>query len=307
MEKNDLKSLVTQMYENLLENIDNQDGANKTQVVNFLKDAVDIVSNIPDHKIDSIEHAKEAFNNAYKDIANKSISSYEHTNKTFETLTKMHKETLSCCSGTTIDIPSITDKFNDIQSHMLDEVKKANQIITQLSTQVENLERDSNLDSLTKVFNRRALSTYLTSVSAQKDLKHELHLLILDVDDFKKINDTYGHIAGDKILIFIANILKRTLRDGDKIFRYGGEEFVIILNRIDAEHCKKITNRIINIVNDNKLIYKGENLSVTVSVGATKYVNSDSPDTLIGRADKGLYKAKISGKNKLVVEIPSGC
>ena len=306
MEKDDLKSLVTQMYENLLDNINHQDEASKEQVVSFLRDAVDVVSSISDDKIDSIEHAKSAFNNAYKEIANKSISSYQHTNERFERLTQMHEETLSSCSDQMIDIPAITDKFNDIQTHMMDEVKKANSIISKLTTQVESLEKDSNLDSLTKVFNRRALSRHLEYICTQQNSKHELHLLILDIDDFKIINDTYGHIAGDKILIFIANILKKTLRDGDKIFRYGGEEFILILNRIDSAYCMKIASRILKLISKNKLIYKGQGLNVTVSIGTTALTNDDSPDDLVARADKALYQAKKDGKNRICTEMKNG-
>ena len=306
MEKDDLKSLVTQMYENLLENIESQDSASKEQVVEYLRDAVEVVSGLNDEQIDSIEHAKEAFNNAYKEIAHKGISSYKHTNERFEELTQMHESTLNACSDEMIDIPAITDKFNEIQSHMTDEVKKANNIIAKLSSQVETLERDSNLDSLTKVFNRRALSTYLSNICTKKGFPYELHLIMLDIDDFKVINDTYGHVAGDKILIFIANILKKTLRDGDKIFRYGGEEFVLILNRIDAIHCHKILNRILELVNKNNLLYKGTSIKVTISIGATVFVEEDSPDSLLSRADKALYRAKEEGKNTIRTELVNG-
>ena len=302
MKKDDLKSLVTQMYQDLLENIDSQDEVSKEQVINYLKDSIDVISSIADEKIDSMEHAKSVFINAYKEIANKSITSYKHTNQNIEKISQIHQTAIDSCSQKTIDIPSITSKFDDIQSHMLNEVKKANDIITKLSSQVERLEKDSNLDSLTKVFNRRALTTYLNHICSQRELKHELHLVILDIDDFKLINDTYGHIAGDKILIFLANILKKTLRDGDKIFRYGGEEFILILNRIDIKHCKKITQRLLKLISSNKLIYKGENLSITVSMGSTMYVDSDTPNVIIARADKALYKAKASGKNKICSE-----
>ena len=306
MRKDDLKSLITQMYDNLIKNIDNQNDVTKEQVVNYLKDAVDTISSISDEKINTIEHHSSVFENAYKEIANHGISSYQKTNKQFEKLTQLHEETLNSFTDTTIDITSITEKFNDIQTHMTDEVQKANDIIIQLSKQVETLEKDSNLDPLTKVFNRRALSTHLNNICSKKDLKYELHLLILDIDDFKVINDTYGHIAGDKILIFISNILKKTLRDGDKIFRYGGEEFVIILNRIDTIHCKKIATRLLNLISSNHLIYKGRTINVTVSIGGAKYTNNDSPDSFIARADKSLYKAKKDGKNKMYSEVIDG-
>jgi diguanylate cyclase (GGDEF)-like protein len=137
---------------------------------------------------------------------------------------------------------------------------------------------------------------------SNSDLPYDFHLLILDIDDFKSVNDKHGHLAGDKVLIFIANILKKTLRDGDKVFRYGGEEFVIILNRIDDEHCHKVTKRLLELIRSNKLIYKGEGLRVTMSVGATKYSAGDTPDSIIARADKALYKAKARGKNQMVSE-----
>ncbi len=306
MQKDDLKSLVTQMYDNLIDNIDSQDDATKEQVVSYLRDAVDVVSSLSDERISSMGEKKSIFNNAYKEIANKSISSYEYTNQRFEQLSQLHEETLTSYIDATIDIPVMTEKLNEIQSQMIDEVKKANDIINQLLSQVKRLERASNFDSLTKVFNRRALSHHLEHICSQQEMKHELHLLMLDVDDFKQINDTYGHVAGDKILIFLANILKKTLRDGDKIFRYGGEEFVVVLNRIDTNYCKKITLRLIELVSSNQLIYKGEGISVTISIGATRYVTGDTPDSFIARADKGLYKAKENGKNRMYSEVIDG-
>jgi diguanylate cyclase (GGDEF)-like protein len=306
MQKKDLKSLVTQMYENLLENIDSQDEANKEQVINYLENAIDTIKKINDDAIDSIEHAKLAFTNTYKEIAKKSISSYQETNGKFEKLGKLHQTALEEAKDHLIDLPAITNKFNEIQTHITQEVKKANETITQLNQQIKELEEDSNLDALTKVFNRRALDRYLASVMKKGHLQHDLYLLILDIDDFKSINDTYGHVAGDKILIFIANLLRNTLRDGDKIFRYGGEEFVIILNRITENKCEEIAQRILHIISTNTLLYKGDSVNVTVSIGATKYVNGDDPDTLIARADKALYSSKGKGKNQLNMELKNG-
>ena len=306
MEKDDLKSLVNKMYNNLIDNIDSQTSANKEQVINYLRDAIDAISHIPNSEINSIEHARSVFDNAYKEIANKSISSYKHTNKKFQQLSQAQEETINGFLNPTIDIPSITEKFNNIQVHMIEEVEKANNIITQLSSQVETLERDSNLDSLTNVFNRRALSIYLENICSKQNIKYELHLLILDLDDFKQVNDNHGHIAGDKILIFLANILKRTLRDGDKIFRYGGEEFILVLNRIDSIHCKKMATRILNQISNNNLIYKGESLNVTASIGTTTLNIGDTPDSLIARADSALYKAKAGGKNRVCTEATNG-
>ncbi len=97
----------------------------------------------------------------------------------------------------------------------------------------------------------------------------------------------------------MSNILRKTLREGDKVFRYGGEEFIIVLNRIDDQHCKLITNRLLELIRNNKLIYKGKSLSITMSAGITNYTCGDNPDDLIARADKALYQAKTNGKNQM--------
>jgi diguanylate cyclase (GGDEF)-like protein len=129
---------------------------------------------------------------------------------------------------------------------------------------------------------------------------------MLDIDDFKKINDTYGHIVGDKVLIFIANLLRKTLRDGDKVFRYGGEEFVVILNRVTKEKCEEIAKRLLHVISTNKLLYKGDSVKVTISIGATNYIDGDTPDKLLARADKALYNSKKRGKNQLNMELTNG-
>ena len=306
MKKDDLKSLVTQMHEDLLDNIDSQKEPNKEQVITYLQDAVKTIQNIKDDDIDSVEHAKLAFSNTYKEIAKETLSSYKETNDKFKELTQAQEKVIQTNEKEFIDMSSIKTKIEEIQNHMSQEIKRANQVISDLTTQVKELESSSNLDALTKIFNRRALDTYLNNVCDKKELKHELHLLLLDIDDFKQINDKYGHIAGDKILIFVANMLRKALRDGDKVFRYGGEEFLIVLNRIDVNTCQEIAGRILKLVSSNQLFYKGETINVTISIGSTLFYPEDTPETLINRADKALYKSKNSGKNQINMELRNG-
>lgn len=306
MQKNELISLANEMCKELITIIETQEKASKEQLANYLYESAGLIMNIDDKDIGSRDFAETLFHNAYKELTKKSLTSYANTNDEIEKLNEMHKKILLKCNEVQLDLPEITDKFDKIQTQMTSEIKKANEIINFLHEQVKTLEKNSNLDSLTKIYNRRALSTYLKEICEKELLPHDLHALILDIDDFKKINDSHGHLAGDKVLIFIANILRKTLRDGDKVFRYGGEEFVIILNRLDDMQCKNITNRLINLIRNNKLIYKGVGLSVTMSIGATKFVQGDTPDSLIARADKALYKAKEKGKNQMYTEEISG-
>jgi len=304
MAKTEFKSLIDEMCKNIHSFVKDNDNISKEHIVNYLQNSANLISNITNEEIDSYQDKKNNFIEDYKEIAKQTLLSYKNTNEKFTELTNLHEEVIMECSKEAehIDLPSLTNKFSDIQTSMVDEVNRANSIITQLSAQVKELETKSNLDSLTKVFNRGALNTYLKNLCSKENINYDVHLLILDIDDFKLINDEYGHVAGDKILIFISNILKKTLRDGDKVFRYGGEEFVIILNRIDDTQCKVITNRILKLISGNKLIYKGQNIGVTISMGTTKYAKTDTPDNFINRADKALYKAKHNGKNQVVGE-----
>ncbi|MDY0116625.1 MAG: GGDEF domain-containing protein [Sulfurimonadaceae bacterium] len=302
MDKHTLKSLITEMYENLILKIDEQDKPTKEQVIEFLYSTASALSSMSNSNIEKLSAKKFVFADLYKSIANESLLSYENTNLEFNKISQMHQETLEEYQLNHIDLPKITEKFNEIQKHMIEEVHKANETILTLTKQVRILEEKTNIDPLTKVFNRRALSHFLETICSNEHTHFDMHLLILDLDDFKNVNDTYGHVAGDKILIFLANMLKKTLREGDKIFRYGGEEFVIILNRIDDLTCEKIARRLLDLVESNNLIYKGQNLRVTMSMGGTRYRSDDTPDSLISRADAALYKAKSSGKNQLYTE-----
>lgn len=299
MQKKDLKALIEEVYNSLLEKIDLQEEPSKEQVVGYLRDAIEIISNIDSSKMDSADRAKLAFHNSYKELVEHSLTSYESTNDKFEELTQLHKVTLEDCISNQIDLPTLEIKFGEIQLHMTNEIKKANDIIFDLSQKVATLEHTSSIDALTKVFNRRELGKNLDELFLSKDRPYELHLLMLDLDNFKKINDTYGHVAGDKILIFVSNILKKTLRDGDKIFRYGGEEFLIILNRNSDEGCELIANRLLKLVSSNNLIYMGEKISITASMGMTKLLKDDDKDSLIARVDRAMYVSKNSGKNQL--------
>jgi len=306
MEKDDLKSLVKQICSDILTSIDIEDKPSREDVAKNLQNASQIIQNMSIDHINSSEHARMILEKSYKEIAEKSISSYKNTNGSFEKIAKNQEAALGKCQNNLIDLPAITDKFNSLQSDMSNEVNKANETISKLTKEVEALEKNSTLDPLTKIYNRRALDKYLQQVCIADKFTDEMHLLMLDIDDFKKINDVYGHLAGDKILIFLANLLRKTLRDGDKVFRYGGEEFIITLNRVKEKSCLEITQRILKLIRSSRLVYKGKSLNITVSIGATKYKKGDRPDTLIDRADKALYTSKNSGKNQMNVELENG-
>ena len=258
-----------------------------------------------DYKSSTLVQTLNHLTSEYKDIAIESINSFETSNKNIQKITKTHEKRFEKLYETSnegsIDMGAIKEKFSDMQDHIAKEVERANVEIAHLRQKVKLLEESSNKDPLTKTLNRRALTNYLHTLCSKEIHTHDIHLLMLDIDNFKQINDKYGHIAGDKILIFIARILTKILREGDKVFRYGGEEFVIILNRIEENNCTKIAHRILELISGNTLVYKGETIRVTVSIGGTKFRPSDTPDEILNRADKALYEAKHAGKNRFVI------
>ncbi len=159
----------------------------------------------------------------------------------------------------------------------------------------------SDTDALTSLYNSRFLYRTLTkSIKDTLDTRTKLSLIMIDVDDFKMYNDTYGHTMGDKVLRSIANSIKSSARDHDLICRYGGEEFTIILPDTDIEEAKKISERIrLNVEHNTSLLEN--NLIITISLGVTELLPEDSSKSIIERADKALYIAKKQGKNRVEV------
>ncbi len=159
------------------------------------------------------------------------------------------------------------------------------------------------MDPLTGLSNRGALDQAIDH-QWQMAQRYEQHfsILMLDVDHFKQINDTYGHGVGDKVLKTVAKTISTTTRQTDMVYRYGGEEFVVILNKSNLLGASIIAERIrenissLKIPTDNKA---GDEISVTISIGGSFSANSQSPSELMAQADKVLYYAKDNGRNRV--------
>lgn len=168
------------------------------------------------------------------------------------------------------------------------------------------IDQDSGRDPLTRLFNRRYLETVLRheiECSLQNDLI--FGLVMLDIDFFKKINDSYGHDVGDKVLTQLADILVHEIRAGDFIFRLGGEEFLIVLSDINTQILERVGEKIRGIVEQTDFVIDdGQILTLTVSVGIAAH--DGHPDFLrtLKQADEALYEAKNSGRNRVIVAKP---
>ena len=124
--------------------------------------------------------------------------------------------------------------------------------------------------------------------------------MMLDIDHFKKVNDTYGHLIGDEVLKTTAKTISSSVRRGDVIGRYGGEEFIVIVSSITQDKILKIAEKIRKTLKEITFNFDNKSFFVTISIGIAKYDKDIDIDTLIGNADKALYKAKKSGRDNIV-------
>ena len=124
---------------------------------------------------------------------------------------------------------------------------------------------------------------------------------MLDIDFFKKVNDTYGHLVGDKVLVAVSKILFKSVRPGDLTGRYGGEEFIVLLPMVSEEQVLQIAENIRSSVQKTKFNENNFTFSVTISIGIAKYNNNTTSNDVISLADKALYEAKQTGRNKIII------
>ncbi len=160
----------------------------------------------------------------------------------------------------------------------------------------------SNIDPLTKLLNRRAMEEKVnTLIDISKRYEQEISFLMLDLDNFKSINDTYGHRMGDITLTEVSKILEKNCRKSDLISRYGGEEFLICLSNTELHKAYKLAERI--RIDVSKLKIPKINKQITVSIGCAEHVFEENIEKTIDRADKLLYEAKVNGKNQTLMGI----
>ncbi len=166
---------------------------------------------------------------------------------------------------------------------------------------MEKLQRLAITDGLTKLHNSRSFYSQLeVEVDRYNRYKHSLSLLLLDIDWFKNYNDTFGHLEGDKVLVQISRMIKSCLRKLDTAYRYGGEEFTVILPETSCEEAILVAERIRNVVQEEVFRpEKGKEISITISVGATQYNENEELSTFIQRADKAMYHSKQKGRNQV--------
>ncbi len=167
----------------------------------------------------------------------------------------------------------------------------------------KKLKQMALFDHLTGIFNR-GIGFSILEKEIKKSLrsKKPLHILMLDIDNFKSINDIYGHDVGDTAIKELTSTVTNALRNFDTVFRYGGEEFVVILSETDTDEALSIAERIREKIENNHFLIRGkteQTISYTISIGCAKHKSCISADVLISEADKALYRAKSNGRNRV--------
>ncbi len=156
-------------------------------------------------------------------------------------------------------------------------------------------------DPLTGALNRFSMDNIFNrEMELSNRNKTPLSLIALDIDFFKQVNDTYGHATGDCVLKHLTECVRQCTRTTDALFRYGGEEFTLLLNNTSFDGARQLAERIRETVQDTPCICNGQNIYVTVSMGISLFQPEDSQTSLFERADQALYQAKKSGRNQVV-------
>lgn len=206
------------------------------------------------------------------------------------------------------EIKTTKEKLSIQNDMLLADNKSLEDMVNAKTQELENLNKQlkekvkqegyyASYDPLTKIHNRRVFNEmFILEISRVQRYSQALSIMLLDIDDFKVFNDSYGHKVGDEILVSLAALLKSHVRVNDTVARWGGEEFIVLFpNSTKDDACKK-AQHIRKIIEDT-LYYKSS--KVTCSFGVTEYIEGESPDEAFVRVDKALYQAKENGRNKV--------
>lgn len=194
----------------------------------------------------------------------------------------------------------VKDKTKALQELNESLERKINERTQKIERSKELLQNVAFKDNLTEIYNRHYLFEISPSLlTASEEMQTPLSLLLIDLDYFKKINDTYGHLIGDNILKFFVENIQKILRTDDVFVRFGGEEFIILLPKTNIEESMIVAEKIRLSVEQNHYHKKGKGISITISIGASQYLHNETLEKLISRADFALYSAKENGRNQV--------
>ena len=172
--------------------------------------------------------------------------------------------------------------------------------ITNLYEIQKKFEEQATVDELTKAYNRKYFNERLIEkIEMFKRYESEFCIALLDIDDFKVVNDSFGHDVGDIVLIKVCQIIKQNIRNTDILFRIGGEEFVILYPKTAINEAYFATEKIRNLIKNETII---ENRKITISIGLSQIKHNDTEESFFKRVDELMYLSKKSGKDKVTID-----
>ena len=199
---------------------------------------------------------------------------------------------------------STLDKLSKRDISYLEQLTRQSAITINRANTYSRVLQYATLDALTNLNNRRQFEVRLKQeIATTKRQKNPLCAMMVDIDFFKKVNDTYGHASGDAVLRTVASIIKEHLRESDIPSRYGGEEFAVLLPYTHIEEAKIVGERLRKAVETTPIPIDKKNINVTISMGLAEFDVKESGEELFKRADSALYEAKEGGRNRVCVDL----
>lgn len=241
-------------------------------------------------------HTQCQFGKWYYATGNETIRSFDEFHELEEVHRNMH-DNARTLAATSIEKTKLS--VNDYQQ-FLDSQHQLISLLSSLKTRL--VEQQYVFDSLTGAVNRKSISLLLENTFENAQRYHSNYTVaMLDADNFKKINDTYGHLTGDQILKHICSSLKDTLRKSDCIGRYGGEEFLILLAETDQDTAFEVMNKYRETLSKEPVIIADQKIDISVSIGLSQFKETDEDAwQAVKRADFAMYEAKTAGRNQVM-------
>lgn len=299
---------ILKVLANIIERARNQVQKEKHELENFLSELTDRIE-LMDMNVSGLSDVREqamASSNAMQKNVTESVEGIQQSMSSHSDIDQLRESVFGQLDG-------LREHVSGYQQEQDQNNSESEQLITELSKKLESMESETQtlreqvkqqrdkatIDPLTNTSNRLAFDERIAIEYARwKRDKKPLSLVVWDADHFKLVNDTFGHLAGDKVLRLIADTLNEHCRESDFVARYGGEEFVMILPGADSKAAFTVAESIRKAIESSNFSHDSKPVPITLSAGIAEFETSDKPESVFERADAALYEAKRHGRNR---------
>jgi diguanylate cyclase len=252
-------------------------------------------SNFIDIKID-LKHTAQILSDIIAELQKSLKEGYEQASIKEQRITELQKKEAkeNFIASLLLELLTLVRDLRRQNESFLKKVEAQQKVINELRSKLETVEAEANLDPLTELFNRRSLERALEEFfTLCKQSKMSFSLVLIDLDDFKYVNDNYGHHVGDLVLAKVAKVLRTSMRAKDIVGRWGGDELIAILPNTDLENAKKVVERIKSQIGKMEILAEGKRFKVSISAGVVQFgENFQSLLDMIKAADRLMYEDK---------------